>query len=309
MNASDDRDKHPHLSKQQVRVWTEDTEGLHSYSSVLQQLEGALERVSARIHVPPNSRAALWIKAMRRLSESNRRSVLQAMLPAVSKGSWDHPFKNSFRALVDARTFVIIVNNLLADLDDSDLRDLISGHFDPAQDKPDNRGRDRDFELFIGAVARRAGITATLGEPDLVLSTEGVDVSIAAKRLSSRKKVGDNLDKAAKQILLAERPGFIFADVTRILDPTYSVVTHWRTAAQTVGGPLMHFVRREYSATLRRRRNALVRGVVLRAALPHVSKGFRYGTYETWWPLAVDGTNASDVNGLVHRFLKGLEGS
>ena len=71
----------------------------------------------------------------------------------------------------------------------------------------------------------------------------------------------------------------------------------------------MHFVEREYALTLRRRRNEYVRGIVLRAALPHVSKGFQYGTHEPWWPLTVDGVDALHVNSLLHRLLSGLEGS
>jgi hypothetical protein len=307
--SPDDLRSQPALPRKKARVWTESTEGLHSYSSVLSQLSDAIAKVSERIHVPANARVVQWTHAVKRLSQVERRAVLEEMLPHVQRGSWNHPYKDAFRALVDARTFTIIVQNLLAHLTDADLRDLISGNFDPALDKPDSRARDRDFELFIGAIARRAGLPIRLFEPDLILTVQGEEVSVAAKRLSSRRKVGDNIDKAARQILKAERPGFIFLDVTRILDPTYSVVTHWRHADQTVGSPLMHFVEREYALTLRRRRNEYVRGVVLRASLPHVSKGFQYGTHESWWPLTVDGVDALHVNSLLHQLLSGLAGS
>jgi hypothetical protein len=205
--------------------------------------------------------------------------------------------------------FIIIVEQLFADLKDSDIRDLIAGNYDPALDGPGKRTRDREFELFIAAVARRAGIEVLLEEPDITLRTAGIDWSVAAKRLSSPKRVEQNIRKAAEQIQLAGRPGFAFLDVTRILDPSQVVVTHWRRANQTVGGPLLHFAQTEHRHTLTANRNAYVRGIVLRAVFPHVSEGFRYGTYETWWALPVAGVDGQYVHRIVHRMLAGLQGS
>jgi hypothetical protein len=287
----------------------DDAEGLHSYADILRRLKAAIALAAARTRVAPNCRVAQWMEAISRLSGADPRSVLAQMVPNLRQGSWHHPFKDSFRALVDSRMFTLIVEQLLPDLRDSDVRDLVSGNFDPARDKPGKRARDREFELFVAAVARRAGLAVRLGEPDIILDVQASQWCIAAKRLSSSKRVRHNVDKAARQIFDAGRPGFVFLDVTRILDPTYVACTHWRGAHQTVGGRLLHFANTKHKETLTTRRNEYVRGVVLRAAFPHVSEGLSYGTYETWKAVPVSGVEGSEVNSLLRELLGGLQNS
>ncbi|MFN2397218.1 MAG: hypothetical protein ABR543_01030 [Gemmatimonadaceae bacterium] len=281
-------------------------EGKHSYGELYRRLQLAIDAVRLRTRVDTSSRVARWLAALSRLAAVERRSVLEHMVVSLRRGSWHHPYRDSFRALADSRMFIEIVEQLLPDVSDRDLRDLVLGNSDPALDKPSTRARDREFELFVAAISRRSGLAVELNEPDIVLRLNNSTRSIAAKRLLSPKKVEENVKKATKQIEKAGHPGFIFLDVTRILDPGCLIVTHWTRADQTVGGHLLCFINTEHREDLVRKRGEYVRGIVLHSAFPHVSPNFQYGTYETWWGVPVEGTDGQEVNALLDHLLLGL---
>jgi hypothetical protein len=282
-------------------------EGLHSYAEVLEALRTSVDAVAKRVRVPNNSRVARWRPALERLAAAERRSVLEQMVPSLQQHSWHHPYRDAFLALVDSRLFCAIIEHLLPDLSDDELRDLVAGNFDPALDRPGKRTRDKEFEFFVAAVCRRAGVHTVLGEPDVVMRFREAEWSIAAKRLSSRRQVRENVEKAAKQIGREGRPGFIFLDVTKLLHSDYLIVTHWRRAHETVGGHVLALVR-EQGALFDRPWGERVRGFMLRAAFPYVSPGFRYGTYEQWMAVpTVDGDGA-DLRAFLPLFLEGVNG-
>lgn len=185
----------------------------------------------------------------------------------------------------------------------------MSGNLHPEHDQASSRARDREFELFVATVCRRSGLPTTLGEPDVIVEYEGAAVSLAAKRLSSAKRIVANLRRAEEQITAAGRPGLVVADVTRILDPGYAVVTHWRHAPDTVAAPLQQVISKYVGTTLSTRRNPLVLGVLVRVALPLVSEGFRYGTYETWTVVGVDGGDADWLKRFGRQFGAGSQGT
>lgn len=282
-----------------------DAEGEHTYRDTVHRLQLAIDSVKGRMRVDSHSRVVQWLDSLSRIASVDRRSVLEAMIPGLRQGRWDHPYRDSFRALVDSRMFIEIIEQLLPELNNRDIRDLISGNFDPALDKQSSRTRDREFELFIGAICRRSGMTVELREPDIVFQHNGSTRSIAAKRLSSPKQIESNIKKAAQQVKRAGLPGFIFLDVTRILDPACLIVTHWRKAHQTVGGHVLHFANTGYRETLRKKQNEQVLGIVLHTVFPHISRGFRYGTYETWWAVPVDEVDGQELDQLLDQFLNG----
>jgi hypothetical protein len=205
--------------------------------------------------------------------------------------------------------FTEVVEQLLPDLADHDVHDLVSGSFHPADDTPSNRARDREFELFIGAICRRSGLRVELREPDTRFALDGVTYSVAAKRIASPKRVEQHVRKAAQQIADQGYPGFIVLDITRILDASGDIVLHWRQAHQTVGGSFLAFVNSEHPRTLQRKWNDLVRGVVLRAVFPLVSEGFRYGTYESWKAVGVEDVDGRELNAFLRQVSHGTEGT
>lgn len=280
----------------------------HSLSQLIARLQRAIDSVRKRTHVNPSSRVVRWKEALVCLDGADKRSVLAQMLPSLTRGQWNHPYQDSFRALVDSRVFMEVVEQLLEDLSEEDLHDLVSGNFQPSEDNPSSRARDREFELFIAAICRRSGMNIALCEPDILFELDGITCSIAAKRLRSPKRVEKNIKKAEAQIVGAGYPGFIVMDVSMILDPASVVVTHWRTADQTVVGRLLAFTNTEHHQSLQREPNDLVRGIIIRTVFPHVSQGFRYGTYEHWMAAPVSWGDGEITNRFLKRLLDGLNG-
>lgn len=89
----------------------------------------------------------------------------------------------------------------------------------PEDDGDNTPGRDRQFELFIAAIAYRAGFDiAHLGEgqPDWLLSTKLRQWTVEAKRVKSVRALRKHTKKAAKQIARSNVGGIIVADVSAI---------------------------------------------------------------------------------------------
>lgn len=91
------------------------------------------------------------------------------------------------------------------------------------EDGGDNTlGRDRQFELFIAAIAYRAGFKiAHLGEgqPDWVISTDLRQWTVEAKRVKSVRALRKHTKKAAKQIAGSNVGGVIVVDISAIEGP------------------------------------------------------------------------------------------
>ena len=193
------------------RIPYDEFERSHSSSVIAHRLRNAIERASARVAVSPSSRVGRWQEPLERFGRLGGRAILEQMVPSLRRRSWDHPNRDCLRALVDSRMFSMIVEQLLADVSEDGLRDLIRGNFHPEVDRPDARTRDREFELFIAAIARRAGLSVRLAEPDVLVELGGEWLSIAAKRVSNSGMVETNLRRAARQIRLAQRLGSCFS--------------------------------------------------------------------------------------------------
>jgi len=206
----------------EYEILYDDFQSDHLISNIIPRLQRAIDSVRTRARVNPSARVVQWKEALARLEEADKRSVLEQMLPSLTQGKWDHPYQDAFRALVDCRMFIEIIEQLLQDLSTSDLHDLVSGNFKPSDDKSSSRARDREFELFIAAICRRSGMKTWLGEPDVLFELGPTTCSVAAKRLASPKQVEKNITKAERQIAGAKHPGLIVMDVTRILDPHIS---------------------------------------------------------------------------------------
>lgn len=273
-------------------------EATHKYRNVSQRLQEAVERVSARIPVNRSSRVVRWIGAIEKLWKADKRGVLVELAESLRRGEVDHPYRDSFIAVVESRTFVEIITQLGEHLSDSQLRELVLGHPDPALDGPSARARNKDFEWFIAALCRRAGLPVALAEPDVLVEYRGSTRAIAAKRIYGRNQLEKNVRSATYQIAREGYPGFVFLDVTRYINPDMKYTEHWRDEHATVGSRMNALTKLQLITT---RRSPLVEGVFLRAAFPHIAQGFEFGTAESW-----SGINLGENNEYTQHFLHTL---
>jgi hypothetical protein len=134
-----------------------------------------------------------------------------------------------FAATFDLREIdeVIEIIDHLPDLLDAEtlqlLRKLASGNEHPDDDSS-APAREAQYELYLGAVLRRAGISVKHGAPDLVASWQGQDFFIEAKRPASEKRFDDRLRSAVHQIRRLPRPGIIAICADQLLRPKGSLM-------------------------------------------------------------------------------------
>jgi hypothetical protein len=91
------------------------------------------------------------------------------------------------------------------------------------EDQASNGGRNFMFELVIGAMVARAGLTPTLGsEPDVVFGFENRKVLVECKRVMSQNKIEERIRQAARQLKARVRSeedfGIIAISVTRTIN-------------------------------------------------------------------------------------------
>jgi hypothetical protein len=91
------------------------------------------------------------------------------------------------------------------------------------EDQASNRGRNFMFELVIGAMVARAGLTPTLGsEPDVVFGFENRKVLVECKRVMSQNKIEERIRQGLRQLKARiegdEDCGLIAISVTRTIN-------------------------------------------------------------------------------------------
>lgn len=99
----------------------------HSIATLRTRLTRATLEVRRRVALHPESRVVKWHGLMEELDAVDRRAVVAGLVEPLKRGNWNHPYKAHFRALLESRSFVEIVEQLLPDLTDADVRDLVSG--------------------------------------------------------------------------------------------------------------------------------------------------------------------------------------
>jgi hypothetical protein len=108
-------------------------------------------------------------------------------------------------------------------------------------DKEKTPGRDAQFELFVAAVCKHAGLLPVEHrEPDVVFTVGNLNYCIAAKRPKSIKAVDNCLRDACDQISREKLPGFIAIDTSVAfalerdvpplpeLDDIWELIRQWR---------------------------------------------------------------------------------
>ena len=93
----------------------------------------------------------------------------------------------------------------------------------PKDSKDSTLGRNTQFELFIAAIASRAGMNVDrLGDSgaDWVLTATGNSWSIETKRIKSLDQMEKHIRKAGKQIMATNKGGIIAIDISLAVNPS-----------------------------------------------------------------------------------------
>ncbi|MGC4074806.1 MAG: hypothetical protein QM760_20340 [Nibricoccus sp.] len=91
----------------------------------------------------------------------------------------------------------------------------------PASISDKSKGRDTQFELYVAARMRMAGLGVQRQEPDLLCQHDGITFGIAAKRIKSRSKLLTRISEARDQIIKSGFPGFIALDLSPLQSNYY----------------------------------------------------------------------------------------
>jgi len=98
-------------------------------------------------------------------------------------------------------------------------QEMIGGDYFPQNDNINSRPRNKQFELYIGALLQQAGFKVNLEEPDLTFEIDNYIISLAAKRIKSENKILKNAKNAINQISKNNINGIIALDISQVFNP------------------------------------------------------------------------------------------
>lgn len=112
--------------------------------------------------------------------------------------------------------------------------DCLKDRLQPSDAAIDTTGRDAQFELFIGALAQRAGLLPEYSESgsDWIARDATGRTAIEAKRPKSEDAVDGIVRKAVSQIGTANCRGIIFLDASHLVGAEDHVARHYLDDAQ-----------------------------------------------------------------------------
>lgn len=129
-------------------------------------------------------------------------------------------------ALREADEIAEIVDGLPAS-PDSTTRDLLhalqGGKFDP-DDESGAKAREAQYELYLGTLARRAGLLAVHGKPDLTITFEGVEYHREAKRPGGVARFDDRLRGAVSQLAQFSDRGIVAISIDQLIRPGHTLL-------------------------------------------------------------------------------------
>lgn len=197
------------MSRVQVDEYNPFDALLRRYRTALATLESIGVRVSS------NSRLHAYERRLQKSLDDPR--------PALEG---DFVYRMAFD-LREVDEVVEIVDFLPSHVDQSTLKLLKSLHVG-SEDPDDETGaaaREAQYELYVGAVLRRAGIEARHGAPDLTARWSGREHYIEAKRPSSARKVDDRLRSAVHQLRALSQPGIIAISLDQVIRPGKTILS------------------------------------------------------------------------------------
>lgn len=168
-----------------------------------------VNRHSSSIHIDPSSRIPLLCRTVIKMSGHNTES--------------DNPkHAQLVQSLKDVQEMWLIVrvfgDQLVAPPFRGPLIRSLKDNVIPAEDPvKSTQGRDAQFELFLAAIACRAGLVAAHegeGQPDWIFATPLRRWSLEAKRVKSSSALKGHIDKASDQISNSSIGGIIAVDIS-----------------------------------------------------------------------------------------------
>ncbi len=165
----------------------------------------------------------------------NPSSRLGRFARQFAKNAYTGPWSpNDQTLLIEGLTAMRDVEEIAMILDefpDADLKNLVDDAPLPRVDRS-TPGRDRQLELFVGAICQRGKMPVRLDvEPDLWCEASRVWLGLAVKRVRSDGKFGANLKDAADQIQRSPLSfGFACMEVSLAWNPDLRTVLTQRSA-------------------------------------------------------------------------------
>jgi hypothetical protein len=104
-------------------------------------------------------------------------------------------------------------------------------------------GRDTQFELYVAATFKAAGMHPHQAEPDIQCKYNDYPFSIAAKRIKSKKQLLKRVREASKQIHKSENNGIIALDLSP-LEPNYFAPTKSSLSVEAYAETVVEFLNR-----------------------------------------------------------------
>jgi hypothetical protein len=181
-------------------------------------------------HRTKAERVAKWLRDHPQLAVSNEnRLSKQCRLIIETKDvvQKDHKQWRIFvQSLKDVQEFWFMVEVLGEGLAQPPFLDRLARSLKdsphPADSGVDTPGRNTQFELFLAAIAKRAGLMVRHpggAGADWILSASQERWSLEAKRIKSIKRMKEHVKKAAAQIIKSEIGGIIAIDVSLVRNP------------------------------------------------------------------------------------------
>ena len=166
-----------------------------------------------------------------RTSGANRLSS-QCRLIVKTKGivhNDDRNWHTFVQSLKDVQEYWFIIQILGARLLQSPFLDAFACSLDdsthPMDSGESTPGRNRQFELYLAAIADRAGLTVDRSGSagaDWIVTAPSRRWSLEAKRIKNFKKLEKHIRKAAKQIATSQIGGMIAVDISLAANPKCS---------------------------------------------------------------------------------------
>jgi hypothetical protein len=261
-----------------------------------------------------------WLRSHQQLGvSSENRLAKQCRLILATKGvvQDSHAEWRIFvQSLKDVQEYWFIIEILKEKLVESPFFDrfarslLDSTH--PMDSGASSPGRDAQFELFLAAIAARAGVAVgQLGDAgaDWILSASARRWSLEAKRIKSFDKMERHLKKAANQIVRSRVGGVIAMDISLAGNPSCKPLSRFFTVIEidTAHEGRMNAFAQEHQQSIMKWIGSanvgfvLLHDFVIRPALKTSSTQEPWGLIELWGKvdlIAADSSNRQHYDDL-----------
>ncbi len=207
----------------------------NSFATQLQRYASALERLeSLRIRLADGCRLKAYHKRLTQVTVDPRSAIESQLVFAMT---YDLREIDEINEIVE--NLPVTLDTVVLDL----LQRVASGSEHP-DDELDAPAREAQFELYLGTMLRRGGISTRHGKPDLTATWHNEEFFIEAKRPTSPKRLDDRLRDAVHQVRDLTRPGIVAISLDQLVRPAerLMVVKDFDALAPAVDDLVTQFV-------------------------------------------------------------------